>query len=167
LRNIACDLRYCVLCRAGSNIRLGLRSGACRAKVDCRRDARKANSNAMIQTTEKVWRLALDRGTEHCASFYRPCLWMRRIVIVQHMPNRSPPVLRSAWTQFAHHGQGGRGQRLRDTGQALIAPGNKHLLLKRSGARYFVEVREVPGEPAPPFSRRAVSLRGRYGGKRS
>jgi two-component system chemotaxis response regulator CheB len=29
-------------------------------------------------------------------------------------------------------------------GQALIAPGNRHLLLKRSGARYFVELRDGP-----------------------
>ena len=29
-------------------------------------------------------------------------------------------------------------------GQALIAPGDKHMLLKRSGARYFVEVKEGP-----------------------
>jgi two-component system chemotaxis response regulator CheB len=29
-------------------------------------------------------------------------------------------------------------------GQALIAHGNRHLLLKRSGARYYVEVKEGP-----------------------
>jgi two-component system chemotaxis response regulator CheB len=29
-------------------------------------------------------------------------------------------------------------------GRALIAPGNRHVLLKRSGARYFVEVRDGP-----------------------
>ncbi len=29
-------------------------------------------------------------------------------------------------------------------GRALIAPGNRHTLLKRSGARYFVEVRDGP-----------------------
>ena len=29
-------------------------------------------------------------------------------------------------------------------GQALIAPGNHHLLLKRSGARYYVEVKDGP-----------------------
>lgn len=29
-------------------------------------------------------------------------------------------------------------------GRALIAPGNHHLLLQRSGARYFVEVRDGP-----------------------
>jgi two-component system, chemotaxis family, protein-glutamate methylesterase/glutaminase len=29
-------------------------------------------------------------------------------------------------------------------GRALIAPGNKHMILKRSGARYYVEVKEGP-----------------------
>jgi two-component system chemotaxis response regulator CheB len=29
-------------------------------------------------------------------------------------------------------------------GRVLIAPGNKHTLLKRSGARYYVEVRDGP-----------------------
>jgi two-component system chemotaxis response regulator CheB len=29
-------------------------------------------------------------------------------------------------------------------GQALIAPGNKHLLLKRAGARYYVQVKDGP-----------------------
>ena len=29
-------------------------------------------------------------------------------------------------------------------GHALIAPGNHHVLLKRSGARYYVEVRDGP-----------------------
>ena len=29
-------------------------------------------------------------------------------------------------------------------GQALIAPGNRHMLLKRSGARYYVEVKDGP-----------------------
>jgi two-component system chemotaxis response regulator CheB len=29
-------------------------------------------------------------------------------------------------------------------GQVLIAPGNLHMLLKRSGARYYVEVRDGP-----------------------
>ena len=29
-------------------------------------------------------------------------------------------------------------------GQALIAPGNRHLLLKRNGARYFVEIKDGP-----------------------
>ena len=46
-------------------------------------------------------------------------------------------------------------------GRALIAPGNYHLLLKRSGARYFVEVREGPlVSPAPPIRGRPVPFGG-------
>jgi len=30
------------------------------------------------------------------------------------------------------------------TGRALVAPGNRHLLLKRSGARYYVQVKDGP-----------------------
>src|SRR6185369_15097270 len=67
------------------------------------------------------------------------------IVIVQHMPEKFT-------TSFA--------ERLNELcrvtvkeavdgdsvirGQALIAPGNRHTLLKRSGARYFVEVKDGP-----------------------
>ena len=67
------------------------------------------------------------------------------IVIVQHMPEKFT-------TSFA--------ARLNDIckitvkeaengdsvirGRALIAPGNYHMLLKRSGAKYYVEVREGP-----------------------
>jgi two-component system chemotaxis response regulator CheB len=29
-------------------------------------------------------------------------------------------------------------------GQALISPGNRHMLLKRSGARYYVELKDGP-----------------------
>jgi len=43
-----------------------------------------------------------------------------------------------------HLGQGGGDQRHGDPGPRLIAPGNHHLLLKRSGARYYVEIKEGP-----------------------
>src|SRR6185436_10269411 len=51
-------------------------------------------------------------------------------------------------------------------GQALIAPGNKHLLLKRSGARYYVEIKDGPlvnrHRPAVDVLFRSVA---RYAGK--
>ncbi len=67
------------------------------------------------------------------------------IVIVQHMPEN---FTRS----FAERLDGLCKIRVKEAadgdsvvrGQALIAPGNKHTLLKRSGARYFVEVRDGP-----------------------
>ena len=51
-------------------------------------------------------------------------------------------------------------------GQALIAPGNKHMMLKRSGARYCVEIREGPlvsrHRPSVDVLFRSAA---RYGGK--
>jgi two-component system chemotaxis response regulator CheB len=66
-------------------------------------------------------------------------------VIVQHMPehftasfaNRLDQICRVS-VKEAEEG---------DTvmpGRVLIAPGNRHALLKRSGARYFVEVKDGP-----------------------
>jgi two-component system chemotaxis response regulator CheB len=67
------------------------------------------------------------------------------IVIVQHMPEKFT-------AQFAERLNGLCAitvQEAKDgdsviAGQALIAPGNRHTLLQRSGARYYVEVRDGP-----------------------
>jgi two-component system chemotaxis response regulator CheB len=67
------------------------------------------------------------------------------IVIVQHMPEKFT-------TQFAARLDTLCAIRVKEAasgdtvmrGQALIAPGNHHLLLKRSGARYYVEVTDGP-----------------------
>ena len=67
------------------------------------------------------------------------------IVIVQHMPEhfttsfarRLDSLCKIAVKEAADGDTVMRGQ-------ALIAPGNKHTLLKRSGARYYVEVKDGP-----------------------
>ncbi len=107
----------------------------------------KPESRAMVQTTEKVVVVgASTGGTEALREFLEAMpLDAPGIVIVQHMPEEFT-------ARFA--------QRLDKTcritvkeavdndsvirGQALIAPGNRHALLKRSGARYFVELRDGP-----------------------
>ena len=107
----------------------------------------KPASNALIQTTEKVVVVgASTGGTEALREFLEALpLDAPGIAIVQHM-------LEEFTARFA--------ERLDKTcritvkeavdndsvirRQALIAPGNRHLLLKRSGARYFVEVRDGP-----------------------
>jgi two-component system, chemotaxis family, protein-glutamate methylesterase/glutaminase len=103
--------------------------------------------DSMLQTTEKVvvvgastggteaLRVMLEALPENCPG----------IVIVQHMPEgftsafsqRLNSLCRITVKEAANN----------DTvlpGHALIAPGNRHLLLKRSGARYFVEIKDGP-----------------------
>ncbi|RPH31056.1 MAG: chemotaxis response regulator protein-glutamate methylesterase [Bacteroidales bacterium] len=104
-------------------------------------------SHSMIKTTEIVIAVgASTGGTEAILTFLQGLpIDCPGVVIVQHMPEKFT-------TSFA--------KRLNDIckitvkeaadgdsvlqGQALIAPGNFHTLLKRSGARYFVEVKEGP-----------------------
>jgi two-component system chemotaxis response regulator CheB len=67
------------------------------------------------------------------------------IVIVQHMPEMFTRLfaerLNEINTAFVTEAKNG------DTverGKVLIAPGNKHLVLKNSGSKYFVEVKDGP-----------------------
>jgi two-component system, chemotaxis family, protein-glutamate methylesterase/glutaminase len=104
-------------------------------------------SHAMIQTTEKVVAVgASTGGTEALRDFLEAMpLDAPGIVIVQHMPEnftarfseRLDSLCRISVKEAADGDSVIRGQ-------ALIAPGNRHLLLKRSGARYYVEVRNGP-----------------------
>ena len=107
----------------------------------------KPDSKALIQTTEKVVVVgASTGGTEALREFLEAMpLDAPGTVIVQHMPEeftarfaeRLDKTCRVTVKEAADNDSVIRGQ-------ALIAPGNRHLLLKRSGARYFVEVKDGP-----------------------
>ena len=102
---------------------------------------------AMSKTTEKVVMIGASTGGTEALRTLLEALPPDTpgIVIVQHMPELFTRAfaarldgLCAITVKEAESG---------DTvlrGQALIAPGNHHLLLQRSGARYFVEVREGP-----------------------
>ena len=107
----------------------------------------KPNSKAMIQTTEKVVVVGASTGGTEALRVFLEALPPDApgIVIVQHMPEhftaafakRLDSICRVSIKEAADD----------DTvirGRALIAPGNRHLLLKRSGARYYVEVKDGP-----------------------
>ncbi|MFA5074276.1 MAG: chemotaxis response regulator protein-glutamate methylesterase [Nitrospirota bacterium] len=105
------------------------------------------NSEAMIRTTEKVAVVgASTGGTEALKNFLEAMpLDSPGIVIVQHMPEHFTKAfanrLDTTCKISVKEAESG------DTvirGQALIAPGNHHLLLKRSGARYYVEIKDGP-----------------------
>jgi len=107
----------------------------------------KAPSNAMIQTTEKVVAVGASTGGTEALREFLQALPPNSpgIVIVQHMPEKFT-------AQFAERLNGLCAITVKEAedgdsvipGQALIAPGNRHMLLKRSGARYHVEVRDGP-----------------------
>ncbi|HBE95350.1 MAG TPA: chemotaxis response regulator protein-glutamate methylesterase [Desulfovibrio sp.] len=100
-----------------------------------------------LRTTEKIALVgASTGGTEALRVFLEAMpLDCPPLAIVQHMPehftqafaNRLNSVCRISIKEAADGDSMLRGQ-------ALIAPGNKHMLLKRSGARYYVEVKDGP-----------------------
>lgn len=107
----------------------------------------KPTGNAMIQTTEKVVIVgASTGGTEALRVFLEAMpLDAPGIVIVQHMPEhftrsfaaRLDKICRISVKEAENNDTVVRGR-------ALIAPGNDHALLKRSGARYYVEIKDGP-----------------------
>lgn len=108
---------------------------------------KKPLSYSMMQTTEKVIAVGASTGGTEALKLFLEAMPSDSpgIVIVQHMPEMFTK-------QFA--------QRLDKTckitvkeaeqgdsvlrGHALIAPGNYHMLLNRSGSKYFVEINNGP-----------------------
>ena len=108
---------------------------------------KQSSSRSMIKTTEKVIAIgASTGGTEAIRELLESLpLDAPGIVIVQHMPEQFTRSFANRLNQIckitvkeAENGD----SVIR--GRALIAPGNKHLLLNRSGARYYVEVKDGP-----------------------
>lgn len=100
-----------------------------------------------LTTTDKIIAVgASTGGTEAIASFLQAMpLDCPGIVIVQHMPEKFTTSFANRLNDICKisvkEAQNGDSV-LR--GQALIAPGNYHMMLKRSGAKYYVEVIEGP-----------------------
>ena len=102
---------------------------------------------SMIKTTEIVISVgASTGGTEALTLFLQDLpLDTPGIVIVQHMPenftksfaNRLNEICKITIKEAQDNDSVIRGR-------ALIAPGNHHMLLKRSGARYYVEIKDGP-----------------------
>ena len=148
-----------VLCKPGAAYAIGDMSvelvdkikAAARVQVRQRRAAPQGSAPvsrlAMTRTTHKVIAIgASTGGTEALASVLKVLpANAPGIVIVQHMPEHFTrsfaerlDTLCAMTVKEAENG---------DTvvpGKVLIAPGNYHMLLKRSGAQYFVEVKSGP-----------------------
>lgn len=107
----------------------------------------KANTKSMAQTTEKVVVVGASTGGTEALRLFLEELPSNApgIVIVQHMPEHFTKTFAQRLNESCNVAVKEAEQNdsvLR--GRAIIAPGNRHLLLKRSGARYYVEVKDGP-----------------------
>ncbi len=107
----------------------------------------KPSMKALVETTEKVILVgASTGGTDALRNLLMAMpLDTPGIVVVQHMPEHFTAEFAKRLNSICRISVKEAGDR--DTiirGQALIAPGNRHTLLKRSGAKYYVEVKDGP-----------------------
>jgi two-component system, chemotaxis family, protein-glutamate methylesterase/glutaminase len=111
---------------------------------------------AMARTTERIVAIGTSTGGTQALEYVLRSLprVSPGIVVVQHMPEKFTAA-------FAARLNGLSALEVREAqnndrvlpGRALIAPGGKHMLLRRNGARYLVEI--VDG---PPVSRHRPSV---------
>jgi two-component system chemotaxis response regulator CheB len=104
-------------------------------------------TSAMLETTEKVVIIGASTGGTEALKTLLEVLPpdCPGIVIVQHMPElftRAFAKRLDSLCSITVKEAEGNDTVLR--GQALIAPGNHHTLIKRSGARYYVDIKDGP-----------------------
>jgi len=107
----------------------------------------KPKNKAMIQTTEKVVVVGASTGGTEALRLFLEAFPVDApgIVIVQHMPEHFTAAFARRLNDLCRLSV--KEAENNDTvmrGRALIAPGNRHMLLKRSGARYYVEIKDGP-----------------------
>lgn len=103
--------------------------------------------NALAQTTERIVAIGTSTGGTQALEILLTALprVCPGIVIVQHMPEKFTEA-------FANRLDGICQLEVKEAsnndrvlpGRALIAPGGKHMVLRRSGAQYYVEVLDGP-----------------------
>jgi two-component system chemotaxis response regulator CheB len=104
-------------------------------------------SSAMVETTEKIVAIGASTGGTEALKALLEALPADTpgIVIVQHMPELFTRAFADRLDSLCAITV--KEAETNDSvirGRALIAPGNHHMLLKRSGARYYVEIKDGP-----------------------
>ncbi|MCG8612337.1 MAG: chemotaxis response regulator protein-glutamate methylesterase [Pseudomonadales bacterium] len=104
-------------------------------------------SVAMVKTTERVIAIGTSTGgtqaLERMLSELPPTV--HGMVVVQHMPEKFTAAFARRLDSICALSvkEAADGDRVMP-GQVLIAPGGKHMLLKRNGAQYQIEIRDGP-----------------------
>jgi two-component system chemotaxis response regulator CheB len=107
----------------------------------------RGSTKAMIQTTETVVVVGASTGGTEALRVFVEMLPgdFPGVVIVQHMPEHFT-------TSFAQRLDSLSKMTVKEAedgdtvipGRVLLAPGNKHMVLQRSGARYYVQIKDGP-----------------------
>jgi two-component system chemotaxis response regulator CheB len=106
-----------------------------------------SESRALTQTTEQVIAIGTSTGgtqalEEVLVNLPRVC---PGIVIVQHMPENFTAAFAARLNSICQiEVREAKNNDRVAPGRALIAPGGRHMLLRRAGAQYFVEVVDGP-----------------------
>jgi two-component system chemotaxis response regulator CheB len=104
-------------------------------------------TKALTETTQKL--IAMGASTGGTEALKEVLVRMPQnspgMVIVQHMP----PLFTTAFAERLNRLCSVEVREAKDgdsvlTGQALIAPGNFHMLMRRSGSRYYVNIKDGP-----------------------
>ena len=147
------DLVSAVRAAARANIRR-LAAGAARPlapppklTADAMLAAQAASTRAMAQTTDRVVAIGTSTGGTQALEAVLTKLPNvgSGIVIVQHMPERFTAMFAERLDSLCQPEvrEAKSGDRVLP-GRALIAPGGRHMMLRRSGAQYYVEVADGP-----------------------
>lgn len=115
----------------------------------------KSNS-AMMRTTDRIIAIGTSTGGTQALELVLSQLPkdVPGLVIVQHMPEKYTAAFAARLDSICQIKvkEAENGDRVLQ-GQALIAPGSHHMMLNRSGARYFVDLKD-----GPPVSRHRPSV---------
>lgn len=107
----------------------------------------KPEPKAIFESTDKVIAVGASTGGPEALRIFLEALPPDApgVVIVQHMPEYFTGAFAKRLDALCRISvKEAEGNDPLTRGRALIAPGNRHLLLKRSGAIYFVETKEGP-----------------------
>lgn len=102
---------------------------------------------SILKTTHKIIAIgASTGGTEAIKAVLLPLpVEMPPILVVQHMPQYFTKIFADRLNQMcALEVKEAEDQEPAMPGKVLIAPGNRHMVLKRSGASYYVELKNGP-----------------------
>ncbi len=102
---------------------------------------------ALGRTTERIVAIGISTGGVQALEQLLPALKPNcpGLVIVQHMPEKFTATFAARLNTMCHiEVKEAEANDRVQPGRALIAPGGKHMLVKRSGTQYFVDVVDGP-----------------------